>query len=219
MHDFVARILDPSPRNKFLSIFLPAAKEIARLGAINSLTQTLLKLTSPGVPDIYQGTEIWDYSLVDPDNRRAVDYELRRQMLQSLSNATPGELVRTWPDGRIKLFLTQHILQFRRGHADLFECGEYLPLHVSGTFAECCISFVRRLDTNWIVVIVPRLCSRIGFPPIGEAWQDTAIEFPESFSLKDAHDLFTCQPIRHQKRQVALHDVFAVLPFAVVTKL
>ena len=115
MHDFVARILDSSPRNKFLPIFLPAAKEIIRLGAINSLTQTLLKLTSPGVPDIYQGTEIWDYSLVDPDNRRPVDYDLRRQMLKSLSSATPGELMQTWPDGRIKLFLTKQLLQFRRG--------------------------------------------------------------------------------------------------------
>jgi (1->4)-alpha-D-glucan 1-alpha-D-glucosylmutase len=219
MHDFVARILDASSRNKFLPIFLPVAKEIARLGVINSLTQTLLKLASPGVPDIYQGTEIWDYSLVDPDNRRRVDYELRRQMLQSLSSTTPAELMQTWPDGRIKLFLTQHILQFRRRHADLFECGEYAPLHVSGTFAECCISFVRRLDTNWIAVIAPRLCSRIGFPPIGEAWQDTAIEFPESFSLKDAHDLFTCRPIRYQKRQVAVRDVFSALPFAVVTNL
>ena len=180
MHDFVARILDSSPRNKFLPIFLPAAKEIIRLGAINSLTQTLLKLTSPGVPDIYQGTEIWDYSLVDPDNRRPVDYELRRQMLKSLSNATPGELMQTWPDGRIKLFLTKHLLQLRRGHADLFERGEYLPLHTSGTFAECCVSFVRRLDDNWIAVIAPRLSSRIGFPPIGEAWQDTAIQLPET---------------------------------------
>src|SRR4029078_10510285 len=93
MHDFVAKILDSSPRNKFLPIFLPAAKEIARLGAINSLTPRLLELTSPRVPDIYQGTEIWDYSLVDPDNRRPVDYELRREMLKSLSSATPGELM------------------------------------------------------------------------------------------------------------------------------
>ena len=219
MHDFVARILDSSSRNKFLPIFLPAAKEIIRLGAINSLTQTLLKLTSPGVPDIYQGTEIWDYSLVDPDNRRPVDYELRRQMLKSLSSATPGELLQTWPDGRIKLFLTKHVLQLRRGHADLFERGEYLPLHTSGTFAESCVSFVRRLDDNWIAVIAPRLSSRIGFPPIGEAWQDTAIRLPETFSLKDAHDLFTCQPIRHHKREVAMRDVFSVLPFAVITNL
>jgi (1->4)-alpha-D-glucan 1-alpha-D-glucosylmutase len=219
MHDFVARILDSSPRNKFLPIFLPAAKEIIRLGAINSLAQTLLKLTSPGVPDIYQGTEIWDYSLVDPDNRRPVDYELRRQMLKSLSNATPGELMETWPDGRIKLFLTKHILQLRRRHADLFERGGYLPLHASGTFAECCVSFVRRLDDNWIAVIAPRLSSRVGFPPIGEAWQDTGIELPKTISLGEAHDLFTCQPIRHDKRQVAVRDVLSVLPFAVITNL
>jgi len=219
MHDFVARILDSSPRNKFLPIFLPAAKEIGRLGTINSLTQTLLKLTSPGVPDIYQGTEIWDYSLVDPDNRRPVDYDLRRQMLKSLSTATPGELMQTWPNGRIKLFLINQILRFRRGHADLFARGEYLPLHASGTFAECCISFIRRLDDDWIAVIAPRLSSRIGFPPIGEAWQDTAIQLPETFSVKDAHDLFRCQPIRHDERQVAVRDVFSVLPFAVITNL
>jgi (1->4)-alpha-D-glucan 1-alpha-D-glucosylmutase len=219
MRDFVARILDSSSRNKFLPIFFPVAKEIIRLGATNSLTQTLLKLTSPGVPDIYQGTEIWDYSLVDPDNRRPVDYELRSRMLKSLSSAAPGELMQTWPDGRIKLFLTKHLLQLRRGHADLFERGEYLPLHTSGTFAESCVSFVRRLDDNWIAVIAPRLSSRIGFPPIGEAWQDTAVQFPETFSLKDAHDLFTCQPIRHQKGQVTVRDVFSVLPFAVITNL
>src|SRR5258705_3553301 len=219
MNDFSGRILDSSSGNKFLPIFLPAAKEIIRLGALNSLTQTLLKLTSPGVPDIYQGTEIWDYSLVDPDNRRSVDYDLRRQMLKSLSSATLGELMQTWPDGRIKLFLTKHLLQLRRGHAGLFERGEYLRLHTSGTFAESCISFVRRLDDNWIAVIAPRLSSRIGFPPIGEAWQETAIQLPETLSLKDAHDLFTCQPIRHQKRQVAVRDVFSVLPFSVITNL
>jgi (1->4)-alpha-D-glucan 1-alpha-D-glucosylmutase len=219
MHDFVARILDSSSRNKFLPIFLPAAKEIIRLGAINSLTQSLLKLTSPGVPDIYQGTEIWDYSLVDPDNRRPVNYELRREMLKSLSSATPGELMETWPDGRIKLFLTKHLLQLRRGHADLFERGEYLPLHTSGTFSESCVSFVRRLDDNWIAVIAPRLSSRIGFPPIGEAWQDTAIELPETLVLEKAHDLFTCRPVSVRDRQVKLARALAVLPFAVITNL
>ena len=219
MHDFVARILDSSSRNKFLPIFLPAAKEIIRLGAINSLTQSLLKLTSPGVPDIYQGTEIWDYSLVDPDNRRPVNYELRREMLKSLSSATPGELMETWPDGRIKLFLTKHLLQLRRGHADLFERGEYLPLHTSGTFAESCVSFVRRLDDNWIAVIAPRLSSRIGFPPIGEAWQDTAIQLPETLVLEKAHDLFTCRPVSARDRQVKLAKALAVLPFAVITNL
>src|SRR5436309_9839200 len=95
MRDFCAKILDASPRNKFVPAFLPVAKEIARLGAINSLTQTLLKLTSPGVPDIYQGSEIWDYSLVDPDNRRPVDYNRRREMVHALATAHPGELMQT----------------------------------------------------------------------------------------------------------------------------
>ena len=219
MRDFVAAILDASQRNKFLSTFCPVAKEIARLGAINSLTQTLFKLTSPGVPDIYQGNEVWDYSLVDPDNRRAVDYDLRGQMLKSLSVATPNELMPTWPDGRIKMFLTERVLRFRVKQSDLFRRGEYLPVSASGTFAECCVGFVRRLDDDWIVVVSPRVSSRIGFPPIGELWKDTAIELPKKLSLKNAHDLFTCQQVRHQEREVAARDVFSVLPFAVITNL
>ena len=127
--------------------------------------------------------------------------------------------MQTWPDGRIKLFLTKHLLQLRRGHADLFERGEYLPLHTSGTFAESCVSFVRRFNENWIAVIAPRLASRVGFPPIGEAWQDTAIHLPETLSLKDAHDLFTCTPVSVRDRQVKLAKALAVLPFAVITNL
>ncbi len=219
MRDFVANILDSSPRNKFLPIFLPVAQEIARLGAINSLAQTLLKLTSPGVPDVYQGNEIWDYSLVDPDNRRRVDYKRRREMLETLSTATPHELIQTWPDGRIKMFLTQRVLRFHREHADLFQHGEYLPLRASGTFAECCVSFTRQLADKWIVVIVPRLSSRVGFPPIGEAWKDTAIQLPEALPVAQAHDLFTCRPVPLQDRQVKLADPLSIVPFAVITDL
>jgi (1->4)-alpha-D-glucan 1-alpha-D-glucosylmutase len=218
-HDFVAKVLEPAPRNKFLPIFVPVAKEIARLGAINSLTQTLLKLTSPGVPDIYQGNEIWHYRLVDPDNRRPVDYKLRCQMLESLSSATAAELMQTWPDGRIKMFFTQRILRFRREHADLFQRSEYLPLNASGVFAECCIGFLRRFGDNWIVVIAPRLSSRIGFPPIGELWKDTAIKLPETLSLEGAHDLFTCRAVSLLHRQLKLADAFSLLPFGVITNL
>src|SRR6266498_667783 len=167
--------------NQFLPIFLPVAKEIARLGAINSLTQTLLKLTLPGVPDIYQGNEIWDYSLVDPDNRRSVDYSLRREMLGALPSTTPDELTQTWPDGRMKLFLTQRVLRFRCGHADIFQQGEY--------------------------------------PPIRELWKETIIEFPETLSLENAHDLFTCHPIPLRDRQANLADALSVLPFAAITNL
>lgn len=219
MHDFVARILDSSPRNKFLPIFLPVAKEITQVGAINSLTQALLKLTSPGVPDIYQGNEIWDYSLVDPDNRRPVDYAQRRKMLRTLATATPDELMHTWPDGRIKLLLTQRLLGFRREHADLFQRGEYLPLRASGILAESCVGFARHLADEWIVVIAPRLSSRVGFPPIGGLWKDTIIELPETPSLKGLHDLFTCRPIPLKHWQVKLADALSVLPFAVLTNL
>jgi (1->4)-alpha-D-glucan 1-alpha-D-glucosylmutase len=219
MRDFVAKILDSSPRNKFLPAFLPVAQEIARLGAINSLAQVVLKLTSPGVPDVYQGNEIWDYSLVDPDNRRPVDYKQRREMLAGLSAAAPDELMRKWPDGRIKMFLTQRVLQFRREHADLFQCGEYSPLTPSGTFAECCVSFGRELAGKWIVVIAPRLTSRVGFPPVGERWNDTTIELPEALSPENAHDLFTCRAIHHEGRKVSLSDAMSILPFAVITNL
>ena len=219
MRDFIGRILDSSSRNKFVPAFLPVVQEIAWLGAINSLSQTLLKLTSPGVPDIYQGNEIWDYSLVDPDNRQPVDYRPRRAMLDALPASTPDELMRNWPDGRIKMFLTQRLLQFRREHVGLFQRGEYLPLGASGTFAECCVSFARRLGDQWIVVIAPRLSSRIGFPPIAERWKDTMLEFPETLSLEHAHNLFTCRKLHHEGRVVAVADTLSILPFAVITNL
>jgi len=215
--DFVAKILEATPKNKFLPTFLPVAEEIARLGAINSLAQALLKLTSPGVPDIYQGNETWDFSLVDPDNRRPVDYKRRAEMLSCLSSKTPGEFLQNWPDGRIKMFLTQRALQFRNERADLFRSGNYLPLRASGTFADCCISFARQLDRDWAIVIVPRLSSRIGFPPTGDRWQDTAIELPENLSVDRAREIFTGRELSIQNRQIRLAEALSILPFAIVT--
>jgi len=219
MRDFVAKILETSSKNKFLPNFFPVVEEIARLGAINSLTQTLLRLTSPGVPDIYQGNEIWDFSLVDPDNRRPVDYRHRREMLATIGKAKPEELLQNWPDGRIKMFLTQRVLQFRREHADLFQCGNYLPLRASGNLADCCISFGRQWHDEWIVVIAPRVSSRIGFPPVGERWKNTVVDFPESISLDHAHELLTCCELRHEGRRVSIADVVSILPFAVISNL
>ena len=104
-------------------------------------------------------------------------------------------------------------------HAKLFKRGEYVPLRTSGTFAECCVSFLRRFNDKWIMVISPRLSSRVGFPPIGELWKDTAIELPETLELEKAHDLFTCRPVSARDHQVKLANAFAVLPFAVITDL
>ncbi|HET9857157.1 MAG TPA: hypothetical protein VFP99_04920, partial [Chthoniobacterales bacterium] len=217
--DFIARILEPSAKNKFLPSFLPVVEEIARLGAINSLAQTLLKLTSPGVPDIYQGNEIWDFSLVDPDNRRPVDYQRRREMLDALGASTPDELLQNWPDGRIKMFLIHRLLKFRNEHVDLFQRGNYLPLAASGTFADCCVSFARQIENRWMVVIAPRLSSRIGFPPIGDKWKDTVVDLPKNLEMKNARDVFTGREIAAQDRQVKLSDALSTLPFAALTNI
>jgi (1->4)-alpha-D-glucan 1-alpha-D-glucosylmutase len=213
MNDFVARVLDPSPKNKFLPTFLPVAEEIARLGAINSLSQIALKLTTPGVPDIYQGSETWNLSLVDPDNRRPVDYGQRREMLVSLETTPPQELLRHWPDGRIKLLLTQRLLRFRREHAELFQRGNYLPLTVTGEFAHCCVAFAREHEGRWMAVMVPRLSSRVGFPPIGEKWKDTAVELPASLSRENAVEFFNGGAVGAQG-PVPLSEAMVVLPFA-----
>jgi len=217
MSNFVSRILEKSPKNKFLPSFTPVAEEIARLGAINSLSQLLLKLTAPGVPDIYQGNEIWDYSLVDPDNRRPVDYARRQKMLDGLRNAHAGQLLASWPDGRIKLFSTQRLLLFRRNHLELFRSGSYLPLSVAGTFAECCVGFARKNEDRFILVLAPRLTSRIGFPPLGDRWGDTSVQLPEGFENKIAHDIFTSEVRNLQGPSLALAQIFSTLPFAVLT--
>src|SRR5204863_4589467 len=196
--------------------FLPVAEEIARLGAINSLSQVALKLTAPGVPDIYQGNEIWDFSLVDPDNRRPVDYARRREMLRSLDTASPAELLQQWPDGRIKLLLTQRLLRFRREHQLLFQRGTYSPLTVIGAFAESCVAFSREHEGKWIAVLVPRLSSRVGFPPIGEAWKDTAVEWPASLSLENNVELFTGRGFG-SNAPLQISAAMSVLPFAALT--
>jgi (1->4)-alpha-D-glucan 1-alpha-D-glucosylmutase len=212
MSDFVARVLEPSPKNKFVPAFLPVAEQIARLGAINSLAQVALKLTVPGVPDIYQGNEIWNFSLVDPDNRRPVNYEERRELLRSLETPAVAELLENWADGRIKLLLTRRLLQFRREYPILFERGSYLPLAVTGEFADCCIAFAREHEGKWIVVLVPRLSSRIGFPPIGEKWKDTAVDL----SYNKGTELFTGRALDFAA-PLALGDAMSTLPFAVIT--
>jgi (1->4)-alpha-D-glucan 1-alpha-D-glucosylmutase len=215
--EFIARILEPGAKNKFIPAFLPLAEEIARLGAINSLAQVVLKLTAPGVPDIYQGNETWDYSLVDPDNRRAVDYGKRREILGALTNANAEELLASWPDGRIKMFVTTRLLRFRREHPALFLEGSYTALRPAGIFADSCVAFAREHDGKWIIVVTPRLSSRVGFPATGERWQDTAIELPEAATSAGPIELFTGRELRVDGNALRLSEALAVLPFAVYT--
>jgi (1->4)-alpha-D-glucan 1-alpha-D-glucosylmutase len=215
MMDFVARILETSPRNKFLPAFLPVAEEIARLGAINSLAQLTIKFTAPGVADVYQGTELWDDSLVDPDNRRPVDYARRSEMLKQVENVPPSDLMRCWANGRIKLRLTQRLLHLRRDNAELFREGSYEAINFGGAFTGCAIGFVRRHQDRAIVVIVPRLSSRIGFPPVGERWQDTHADLARG--LSSLRDVFSDREVNAENSQLKLSEAMSELPFAVFT--
>jgi len=219
MSEFIAKILEAGPRNKFIPAFLPVAQEIARLGMINSLAQTVVKLTAPGVPDIYQGTEVWDDSLVDPDNRRPVDYARRSKMLAGLRNVSVEELLRCWPDGRIKLRVVQRLLHLRRENAELFREGSYEALSTHGTLAGSVVGFARKQREKGVVVVVPRISSRVGFPPIGERWGDTGVAIPESMRSKLFLDVFTNREIKAQNSFVRLVDVLSELPFAVLESL
>lgn len=189
---FLRKIMDPTKGHDFLVNFLPFQERVAYFGMFNSLAQVVLKLTSPGVPDIFQGNELWNFSLVDPDNRRPVDFAGRRKMLAELIEDFSGSrqpaaqlerLLEEPYDGRIKLYVTWQTLRFRKHFADLFREGAYLPLAFGGTFADHLCGFARLLDGNLAVVVVPRFCARLARnekkPPVGELWGDTYLD-PQS---------------------------------------
>ena len=168
---FITVITRESEDNMFLRDFLQVCREIAFYGALNSLAQLLLKITGPGVPDFYQGSELWDLRLVDPDNRGPVDFrrrisllaELRRQEEQNRLDLI-HDLLDHWPDGRIKLFVTSRALTFRRAHRNLYLEGSYQPLQAIGPRRENVFSFVRRSKRAWAITAVSRLVTQAGAP-------------------------------------------------------
>jgi len=187
---FIEHILRPSEENQFLAAFLPFQRKVAFYGMLNSLSQTIIKLTAPGVPDLYQGTELWDLNLVDPDNRRPVDFGMRISYLREIKAREDTsalelitELRRTEHDGRIKLFLIYMVLKARAEHADLFQKGTYAPLKVSGQFSDHLIAFSRNQGTRWALTVVPRFLTglvREGEYPLGlHVWADTSIHLPK----------------------------------------
>ncbi|MFS2013125.1 malto-oligosyltrehalose synthase [Azospirillum sp. CT11-132] len=176
---FIHDALDVTRRNAFLEAFLPFQAALARIGMVNGLSQTLLKLTSPGVPDIYQGCELWNLSLVDPDNRLPVDYDARRKLLDEVEEAVergavPGLLER-WTDGAVKLALTRQALQVRAEMPEVFSAGEYLPLEATGDRADHVVAYARRNGDDTVLVAVPRLVGQLGESP---DWGNTAIPLP-----------------------------------------
>jgi (1->4)-alpha-D-glucan 1-alpha-D-glucosylmutase len=178
---FIAAILRPDG-NPFLKDFLAVKERVARYGMLSSLSQTLIKLCSPGIPDFYQGTELWDFSLVDPDNRRPVDYELRKRNLEPLRDASPEELVKSMEDGRIKQYVVLKGLALRRDMRDLLELGDYVPLLAQGEKAEHVVAFARRHEGKVAIAVAPRLVLQLAGGenrlPLGEAWGDTTLPMP-----------------------------------------
>ena len=161
------------------------AQKIAHHGAFNSLSQLLVKIASPGVADFYQGTELWDLRLVDPDNRRWVDFAGRSELLETSreDRLSLPELREHWQDGRIKMYLTQRGLTFRRNHSALVLRGDYLPLTILGAKQECVIAFARRYRGEWSTVIVPRYTTMLvneTNSPIGSSvWGNTRVVLPQ----------------------------------------
>lgn len=193
VQQFIARILDPQISQAFVQDITAFQKRVSQYGMFNSLSQLLVKIAAPGVPDFYQGTELWDFSLVDPDNRRPVDFGLRQELLGTLRTRIEDsgadlsklakELISTKEDGRIKLFATQRALTFRSNNPGLLTSGAYIPLAISGQQKEHIVAFARRTNNACAIAVVPRLLTRLvsaGQAPCGPAvWKDTRIQIPD----------------------------------------
>jgi (1->4)-alpha-D-glucan 1-alpha-D-glucosylmutase len=174
---------------------------------VNGLSQVVLKIGSPGVPDFYQGSELWDLSLVDPDNRRPVDFDRRRQMLSEIDGiAAPGtsdraasvaELVSRWEDGRIKMLTTALGLRLRRDWPDVFLRGRYLPLVTDVTVPAGLVAFARILDEKVVLVAAPRLVASLmgahgdTLPLGGDAWKTSRILLPAELRGRPFRHLLT----------------------------
>jgi len=223
--DFVESILGASGAKDFLCDIINFQKQVAYYGALNSLAQVLLKITSPGIPDFYQGAELWDLSLVDPDNRRPVNFERRIQLLADLvkreeqAQHLVPELLDSWQDGRIKLYVTYKALNRRQYHRAVFLEGEYIPLQVRGQKQEHVCAFARRLGETWVVIAVPRLLTGLidrFTPPLGRGvWGDDSLLFPEG-APERWHHLFTGETITvsSAKKSAPLWQVFETFPVA-----
>jgi (1->4)-alpha-D-glucan 1-alpha-D-glucosylmutase len=211
--EFVAAALDLSRTNLFLEQFRAFHRDVARFGMVNSLAQLVLKLTAPGVPDLYQGTELWDLNLVDPDNRRPVDFALRERLLAALEGECDvAALLDAWSDGAIKLFVTQRLLQWRRARPATFADGRYSGLDATGVAAAHVVAFERRSDADQLLVMVPRLPARLARSAVG--WGDTALALPAAGRSGQWRSLLDGQ--RHGAGDVAASRLFARLPVAVL---
>ena len=228
---FVKAILDPRRAGSFLDAFLPVQARVAEFGIYNGLAQLLIKITAPGIPDFYQGTELWDLNLVDPDNRRPVDYARRCDLLKSLTcpreadqSATPASLLASRADGRIKMFVTARALGARRQLRDLFN-GEYVPLETTGGRRDSVFAFARRHASQYAITCVPRLVASVipdaAGPPLGTVWLDTRVGLPGD-APRTFHNILTGATIEADRdddrgtMSIPAAALFAELPVALL---
>lgn len=235
LRQFISAVMDPEQSSAFLDEIGALATRCAFYGQVNSLAQTLLKFTAPGVPDLYQGCELWDLSLVDPDNRRPVDYGLRRGFLAELRASTDGagkalgnlcrDLLATSTDGRVKLYLTERALALRRALPELFAAGDYVPLDAHGTFREHVVAYARVMGDQVALVVVPRLVATLGgdqmrFPLGAATWADTWIALPPELAERRFTSWLTGEQLwpvdREGQPGLALADLLASFPVALM---
>ncbi|HYE14444.1 MAG TPA: malto-oligosyltrehalose synthase [Pyrinomonadaceae bacterium] len=227
VREFVAGVLGRGEGNRFLADFVEFQRLTSRAGMLNSLSQTLLKIASPGVPDFFQGTELWQFTLVDPDNRRPVDYERRRVLLASLggregdAEALVAELTRRPEDGRVKLYVTTRALRFRRERAALFQRGEYVPLPARGRRERNVVAFARKYETGEALAVASRFFTQLGVGESGplrlgaEAWGDTALETEGGGRFRD---VFTGREFEAVGDALAVAQVLSPLPVALLER-
>jgi (1->4)-alpha-D-glucan 1-alpha-D-glucosylmutase len=215
--DFVHRILDPGSAGEFLDDLIEFVQPVTRAGILSSLSQTLIKITAPGVPDFYQGTELWDFNLVDPDNRRPVDFHTRKALMASIREDHQAEtllacrLLSQPEDGAIKMFLITRALGFRHRERELFEGGSYRPVNAVGERKHSVIAFERALGDRRAVTITGRFYTRFGSAPTGEeAWGETAVEIEDGAY----HDVLTGRTVLSGR----LGEIFSCLPIALLEK-
>jgi (1->4)-alpha-D-glucan 1-alpha-D-glucosylmutase len=229
---FAEAVLNPELSAPFLGDLDAFARRLAAFGRVNSLAQTLLKLTSPGVPDTYQGAELWDLSLVDPDNRRPVDYELRRRHLAELAEraadpagraAFAAGLLEHERDGRVKLLLVAETLRHRRDHARLFAEGAYTPLDAAGPGAGHVCAYARARGGEAVIAVAPRLVvgltGGVARAPVGaEVWGETRLRLPGELAGARYRDVLTGRELAADSDGLPLAEVLATLPVALLER-
>jgi (1->4)-alpha-D-glucan 1-alpha-D-glucosylmutase len=229
----IGAIVAEPGENPFLADFRPFQRRIADAGAYNALSQTLLKLAAPGVPDTYQGTEEWNLALVDPDNRRPVDYARLREDLRGIREtlaASAGSvadfarsLVAAKEDGRVKLYLTHRALDCRRRRASLFRDGAYVPLEPQGARREHVVAFARRREAETVLAVAPRFLARLRLqgPPVGgPVWAGTWLALPETWTPRRYRNVLTDEAVevvtREGRSGLALEAILASFPVALL---